>query len=204
MLWSIDSFQNRVSADKYHLTVSRAQVSTNRDQVFFWSYRWQVTSFQIIAGSSLIFFKLIWNILCLCAARLKFWFQTDLGRENSASYYRQGRQLLLTWLTMVTRWSRSKSNFYALIGQHLTGEFMRKILQHLESCLLWQSFLSASDVFNCLFPLEVQNEMQLLSGVFCYSWIACLLFFWLRKTSLVKVANPFRMASFSFFALLDA
>ena len=28
---------------------------------------------------------------------------------------------------MVTRWSRSTSNFYALIGQNLTGEFMPKI-----------------------------------------------------------------------------
>ena len=68
--------------------------------------------------------KFIWNMLCLCATQLKFWLQTDLGRENSA---RQGRQLPLTFLTMVTRWSRSTSNFYALIGQNLTGEFMRKI-----------------------------------------------------------------------------
>ena len=30
------------------------------------------------------------------------------------------------YLTMVTRWSRSTSNFYTLIGQNLTGEFMRK------------------------------------------------------------------------------
>ena len=66
-------------------------------------------------------------MLCLCAAQLKFWFQTDLGRENSASCYRQGRQLLLTSLAMFTCWSRSTSNFYALIGQNLTGEFMRKI-----------------------------------------------------------------------------
>ena len=28
---------------------------------------------------------------------------------------------------IVTRWSPSKSNFYALIGQNLTGEIMRKI-----------------------------------------------------------------------------
>ena len=34
---------------------------------------------------------------------------------------------LLTFLTMVTRWSRSSFNFYALIGQNLTGEFMRKM-----------------------------------------------------------------------------
>ena len=73
------------------------------------------------------FFKFIWNMLCLCAVQLKFWFQTDLARENSASCYRQERQLLLTFLAMFTRWSRSTSNFYALIGQNLTGEFMRKI-----------------------------------------------------------------------------
>ena len=55
MLSSIDSCQNRVSADQYHLTVSRAQVSTHRGRVFFEVIRWQVTSFQMIAGSSLFF-----------------------------------------------------------------------------------------------------------------------------------------------------
>ena len=34
-LWSFDSCQNRVSADQYFLTVSRAQVSTHRRGVFF-------------------------------------------------------------------------------------------------------------------------------------------------------------------------
>ena len=53
----------------------------------------------------------------------------------------------------------------------------------------WQSFVSTCDVFNCLFPLNVQNEIQLLSRVFCYSWLVCLLGFWLRNTSLVKVGN---------------
>ena len=48
----------------------------------------------------------------------------------------------------------------------------------------WQSFVSTCDVFNCLFPLNVQNEIQLLSRVFCYSWLVCLLGFWLRNTSL--------------------
>ena len=65
-----------------------------------------------------------------------------------------------------------------------------KFMQHLESCLPWQSFVSTCDVFNCLFPLDVQNEIQLLSRVFCYSWIVCLLVFWLRDPSLVKVGNP--------------
>ena len=48
----------------------------------------------------------------------------------------------------------------------------------------WQSFVSTCDVFNCLFPLDVQNEIQLLSRVFCYSWPACLLGFRFRNTSL--------------------
>ena len=54
----------------------------------------------------------------------------------------------------------------------------------------WQRFVSTCDVFNCRFPLDVQNEIQLLSGVFCDSWLVCLLRFWLTNTSLVKVGNP--------------
>ena len=58
---------------------------------------------------------------------LKFLFQTDLGPETSTGFYMQGRQSLLTFLTIVMGWSRSTSNFYALIGQNLTGEFVRNI-----------------------------------------------------------------------------
>ena len=35
MLLSIDSCQNRISADQYHLTVARVQVSTHRGRVLF-------------------------------------------------------------------------------------------------------------------------------------------------------------------------
>ena len=55
MLWSIDSCQNRVSADQYHLTVSRAQVSTHWGRILFEVIRWQFTGYQMIAGSSLFF-----------------------------------------------------------------------------------------------------------------------------------------------------
>ena len=54
----------------------------------------------------------------------------------------------------------------------------------------WQSFVSTCGVFNCHFPLDVQNEIQLLSGVFRYLWLVCLLGFWLRNSSLVEVGNP--------------
>ena len=147
-------------------------------------------------------------MLCFCAAQLKFWFQTDLGRENSASYYRQGRQLLLTLLTMVTRWSRSTSNFYALIGQNLTGEFMRKIYAAsgnlFSDSWSWQSLVSSCDVFNCLFSLDVQNKIQrLLSRFFCFSRLVCLLGYRLRNAPLVKViGNP--ISDGNVFTSLDA
>ena len=91
LLRSIDSCQNRVSADQYHLTVSRAQVSTHRGRVFFEVIRWKFTRFQMIAGSRLLFLKFISNMLCLCQYRpalLRFWFQTDLRRKNSASFFK--------------------------------------------------------------------------------------------------------------------
>ena len=34
MLWSIDTYQNEVSADQYHVTISRAQVTLSRSTVF--------------------------------------------------------------------------------------------------------------------------------------------------------------------------
>ena len=55
----------------------------------------------------------------------------------------------------------------------------------------WQIFVSSCDVFNCLFPLDVQTEIKQLSRFFCYLWLVCLLGFWLRNAPLVKVIwNP--------------
>ena len=91
MLSSIDSCQNRVSADQYHLAVSRAQVSTHWGRVFFEVIRWKFTRFQMIAGSRFLFIKFISNMLCLCQYRtalLRFWFQTDFRRKNSASVFK--------------------------------------------------------------------------------------------------------------------
>ena len=83
----------------------------------------------------------------------------------------QGGQSLLIFLTIVTRWSRSTSNFYALIGQNLTGEFMRKIYAVSGNLLTdtwsWKGFVSSCDVFNCLFLLDVPNEIELLTRLFC-------------------------------------
>ena len=128
---------------------------------------------------------------CISDAQLKFWFQTDLGakiqpaitgREDSSfvTWSRVGhalRPIFMLWLVKI--WQVGSCG---------------KIMPHLESYLLWQLKLTEPCVnlwfFNCLFPLDVQNEIQLVSGVFCYSWLVCLLGFWLRNTSPSKVGNP--------------
>ena len=160
MFWSIGSCQNRVPADQYHLTVSRAQVLTHRRQVFFELIRWQVTSFQVIAGSSSIFFKFIWNMLRLCAALLRFWLKTDLGCENSASCYRQGRQLLLTrpfdfshhGHALVTLYVQFLCSDWSKFDWWVHAENLCSILNlvYFDSWS-WQSFVSTCEVFNCLF-----------------------------------------------------
>ena len=75
----------------------------------------------------MIHMKYVGLLVVLChygPALLRFCFQTDLERKISASFIKiqAGRPFLI----MVTRWSRSTSNFYALIGQNLSGEYMRK------------------------------------------------------------------------------
>ena len=117
-------------------------------------------------------------MLCLCAALLKFWFQTDLGRENSASSYSQGRQLLLTFLIMATRWSRFTSNFYALIGQNVPGEFhtenLCSILKvvYFDSCML----LAKADRVLC--------QVEMFSTVF-FHWMYKMKYSYYQESSAI-------------------
>ena len=140
----------------------------------------------------------------ICAAQTrKFSHLLQAGRAVAFDFAHHGHALVTLYV-----------QFYALIGQNLTGEFTRKmyaaywILFTLFSVYFdswgWQSFVSTCDVFNCLFPLDVQNEIQLLSGVFCYSWLACLLDFRLRNTLLVKAGNPISDGIVFVFTFLDA
>ena len=94
----------------------------------FWSYPLTNYQFQMIAGSSLFFPRIHIKYVVF----MSLWPRTirilisNWPRKRKFSQffqkYRRGR----LYLTMVTRWSRSTSNFYTLIGQNLTGEFMRK------------------------------------------------------------------------------
>ena len=101
---------------------------------------------------------------------------TSDAKIQPAFTCREGNRFSLFWTFLtVTRWSRSTSNSYIQIGQNLTGEFIRKIYAGFGSLLTdswnWQSFVSSCAVLNCLFLLDVQNEIQLPSWLFCNLWL---------------------------------
>ena len=78
-------------------------------------------------------------------------------------------------------------------------------MQHVETCLLIAEALRVMChlvmFLTAFFPLDLQNELQLLSRFFCYPWLG----FWLRNSPLVKViGNPISDGIVSFFTLLDA
>ena len=154
----------------------------------------------MIAGSSLFFPWFIWNMLCWPCI-LGFWFQTDLGRENSASFLKHRRGRL--FLTMVTRWPRSTSNFYALIGQNLTDELMPKIyaaswklftLTAEADGVLCQLVMCLTVFFHWMYKMKFScyQDSSVIHGLFVY-WV----FGWeIRRLS--KSEIRFRIASFSF------
>ena len=146
MLWSIDNCQNRVTADQYHLTVSRAQVSTHQGWAFFEVIRSQVTSFQMIAGASLFFLiHMKSGANRLLMKYVAFMRRTIKILNSNWPRIRKFRQLLQAGKTFAFNFSP-----WPRVGHALRPNFMlwlvkiwqvsscAKFMQHLESCLLWQ------------------------------------------------------------------
>ena len=89
---------------------------------------------------------------------------------------------------MVRRWSSSTSNFFCSDWSKFDGWVMREIY-----AASWDLFTLTAEANRVL----CQRAMFLTvffhwmyKRVFCYSWLVCLLGFWLRNTSIVKVGNP--------------
>ena len=117
MLSSIDSCQNRVSADRYHLTVS-----THQDGVFFWSYPLTILFvFKWLQAQVYFFLKFTSNMLCLCQYQ---YFLNTGGEDLFLPWSCVGhapRLIFMVWLVKI--WQVSS---------------WVKFMQLLESCLLWQ------------------------------------------------------------------
>ena len=146
--------------------------------------------------------------MSLNPALLRFWFKTDRGRKNSASYLtiQAAKTFSYHGHALVTLYVQFLCSDWSKFDRWVYAENLCSILKLVNfDSWSWRSFVSTCDVFNCLFPLNiVQNEIQLLSPVFCYSWLVCLSGFWLRNTSLVKVGNPISDGIVFVFTLLNA
>ena len=106
-------------------------------------------------------------------------------------------------------WSRSPSNFYALIDQNLAAEFLRKTyaaswnlfaLTAEADRVLCQLVTFLTVFFHWMYKMKYScyPECSLIHGSFVY-WV----FGW-KMRRLSKPINRFRMASFLFFTFLDA
>ena len=139
MKWSIDSCQNRVSADLYHLTVSRAQVSTHRGRVFL-----------KLSADKLLLFK--WSQAQVCVLKIYMKYVVSMSLWPSTI------KILTSNLPRTRKFSQLFKNTggedlflpWSRVGHALRPIFMPwlvkiwqvsscvKFMQHLESCLLWQ------------------------------------------------------------------
>ena len=142
-------------------------------------------------------------MLCLChygPALLRFWFQTDLGRENSASYLKiQAGKTFLTMVTLYVQflcsdWSKFEKRVladnYALSWNLFTltaeaGRVLCQLVMFLTVFFLWMYKMK----YSCY------QESSVIHGWFVY-WV----FGW-EMHRLSKSEIQFRMASFSFFYL---
>ena len=159
--------------------------------------RWQVTSFQMIAGSSLIFLIHMKYVVFYMCRTIKILISNWPRKLKFSQFLQAGKtcQLLLTFLTKVTRWSRSTFNFYALIGQNLTGEFMQKIyaaswilftLTAEADRVLCQLVMFLTVFFHWMYKMKYScyQESSVIHGWFVY-WV----FGWeIRRLS--KFGNP--------------
>ena len=136
-------------------------------------------------------------MLCLChydPALLRFWFQTDLGRENSTIFFfllQAGKNYYYHGHALVTLYVQFLYSDWSKIDRWVHAENLCSIMTvvYFESWS-WQSFVSTCDVFNCLFhwiykmKYSCYQESSVIHGWFVY-WV----FGWeMRRLS--KFGNP--------------
>ena len=130
---------------------------------------------------------------------LGVWLQTDLGRKNSASFLKiqAGKTFSYNGHALVTLYVQ----FYALIGQNLTSEFIRKIyvaswklftLTAEADRVLSQLVMFLTVFFHWMYKMKYScyQECSLIHGWFVY-WV----FGWeMRRLS--KFGKPISRAQF--------
>ena len=200
----------------WHLSKQRIRWPVSSDRIagsgvdpsrlsIFWSYPQTSYSFSNDRRLKFIFLKFIWNTLSLCSygpALLRSFFQTDPGRKNSASNLEiQAGKTLFTMATLYVQLlcsDRSKFDRWAP-AENYAASWNLFTLTAEADIVLCQLVIFLTVFFHWMYKMKYSCYQE-LSRVFCHLWPVCLLGFWLRNASLVKVGNH---ASFSFFTLLD-
>ena len=207
MLWSIDSVKTGYPLTSITWPYRGLRCWPIEVKSFFEVILWQVTSFQMIAGSSLIFFSFIWNMFCFWAAQLKFWFKTDLGPENSASYLQAGKTVAFDFAhhghALVTLYV----HFLCSDWSNLTGELMRKI--YAAPWILFTRTAEADRVlcqlvmfftffFHWMYKMKFSCYQEQIRSLLLFMDSLFIGFFGWEIRRLSKSEIKFRMASFLF------
>ena len=175
-----------------------------------WPYRGlRCRPIEVECFLEVIRWQVIWNMLCLChysPALLRFWFQTNLGRENSASYLEilAGKTFSCQGHTVDTLYVQFLCSDWSKFDRSVHADNLCIILNLVYfDGWSWQSFVSTCVVFNCLFLLDVQKwNTAAIKSILLF--VASLFwFFGWEMRRLSKSQIWFRMASFSFFTLLE-
>ena len=178
-------------------------------RVFFEVIRWQVVTFQIIAGSS-FFSKCMWTKSCSWAALLKFWFQTAWPRiQKFNRLLHAGKAIAFDFF----HYNHAVVTFYLQFlcsdWSNLTGEFMRKIY-----AASWNLFTLTAEADRVLCQLvmfltvfffwmyKMKYSCYQDSSVI-HGWIVYCAFGWEMHRMSQSLEIRFRMPSFSKLSLLS-
>ena len=113
-------------------------------------------------------------MLCLChysSALLRFWFQTNLGRKNSASYLeiQAGKTFSYQGHALVTLYLQFLCSDWPKFDRWVHVENLCSILKLVYfNSWSWQSFVSTCDVFNPLLPLDVPKKAAAIKSILLF------------------------------------
>ena len=206
MLWSIDSWQNRISTDQYHLTVLRAQVSTHRGRVLFLSYPLTNHQFQMIVGSSLFFPKIHMKYVVfmpLWPRTVKILISNWPWTQKISQLFKTtgGEDLFFHGYVLVTLYVQF---LYSDWSKFDSWVHMENLCSILKVVLLWQLKLTdfCVNLWCFYWMYKMKYSYYQGSSVF-HGWFVYCVFGWeMRRLS--KLGNPISDGIVFVFTLLDA
>ena len=156
-------------------------MSTHQGRVFFWSYPLTNYQFEMIAGSSLFFPRIHIKyvvFMSLWPRTIRILISNWLQKRKFSQFFKvqAGKTLSYHGHALVTLYIQ----FYTLIGQNLTGEFMRKIyaacwklftLTAEADRVLCQLVIFLTVFFHWMYKIKYScyQESPVIHGCFIYS-----------------------------------